>query len=314
MEPLIYIIIVLVSIIILILIAILVLYLYIFKRRKPITDEDIKYYIDTHDLGIYEEEVTNGINSIRTMDKEEIYITSYDGYTLKGYYVRNKNSNNKIAILVHGYHSAPFFDFSIGYKEYYDLGFDLILIEQRCHEHSGGKFITFGMKERFDVRDWVSYTTKRFPNRDIILAGVSMGSASVLFSLNLNLDKNVKACICDCGFSDATLELAWRLNHNPKWYHKAIINSLNIYMKLFEGVTLKDTNAFIALKDNKIPIMLAHSKTDKVVPYFMSEDIYNAITTEKEFVRVENARHAQSFLRDRINYRNKLHAFLKKVL
>ena len=314
MKTIFIILIVMFSIIFLILIALLILFIFIFKGRKPVTEADIKYYIATHELGKYEEEIVSGIKRFQAMEKEEIYITSFDNKKLKGYFVKNEKETNITIILVHGYHSAPFFDFSIGYQEYYKMGFDLLFVEQRAHEHSEGRFTTFGIKERFDVRDWTHYAQNRFPNNEIILAGVSMGSASVLFSLNLDLAKNVKACICDCGFSDATIEIAWRLNHNPKKIHYFVVSLLNIYMKLFEDITLKDTNAFIALKDNKLPILLAHSKTDKVVPYFMSEDIYKAITTYKDFIRVENARHAQSFLRDRQNYLTKLNNFLDKVL
>ena len=292
----------------------MVVFFNVFKRRKPVTDDGIKYYMDTHDLEKYEDEIKNGINLFREIEKEEVYIKSYDGYKLKGYYVKNKKNINKTIILAHGYHSAPFFDFSIGFQEYRKMGFDLLFIEERCHEYSQGKFTTFGIKERFDIRDWARYVSKNYPENDILLAGVSMGSSAVLFSLNLDLPSKVVAAICDCGFSDAFEELAWTLNHQPKWYHRFVINILDLYMRLFEGVSFKDTNAFIALKDNKIPVLIAHSETDEVVPFYMGKEMYEVITTDKAFVDVKVARHAQSFLRDRDNYKKVLSDFLSKVL
>lgn len=295
-------------------IVMLIVFLNVFKRRKPVTEEGIKYYMDTHDLGEYEEEIENGINRFKTMEKEEVYIKSYDGYKLKGYYVKNEQNKNITIILAHGYHSAPYFDFSIGFQEYLKLGFDLLFVEERAHEYSQGKFTTFGIKERFDVRDWAKYVNNRYPENDIILAGVSMGSSSVLYSLNLDLPEKVVGAICDCGFSDSYEELTWYFCKNPKWYHKFIIWTLEIQMKLYEGISFKDTNAFIALKDNKIPILIAHSETDEVVPFYMGKEIYEAITTEKAFVDVKNARHAQSFLRDREHYKETLYNFLSKVV
>ena len=260
------------------------------------------------------EEILNGINHFMNSKKEEVYITSFDGYNLKGYYLKNTNSINKTIILAHGYHSAPFFDFSIGHLEYMRLGFDLLFIEERAHEHSEGKFTTFGMKERYDIKSWVSFVADRYPDNDIVLAGVSMGAASTLFALGLELKDNVKCAILDCPFSNAFDEILWTVSKKRKWYVKIFINMINLYMKIFEGVSLKDTNASEVLKKNALPIFIAHGVIDKVVPIEMADEIYEKARGIKEYVKVENAPHAQSFIKAKDEYTSKLEAFLKKVL
>lgn len=42
---------------------------------------------------------------------------------------------------------------------------------------------------------------KRFPEKSLILSGVSMGSASVMMASVLSLPSSVKALICDCGYT-----------------------------------------------------------------------------------------------------------------
>ena len=134
-------------------------------------------------------------------NKEEIEITSHDGLKLKGFYLKNENPQGKVMILCHGYRSFPYFDFSASAKEYYDRGFDLLFIVQRSHDESEGNYITFGYKERLDLLRWIDYVNKRHNNNAcILLAGVSMGAATVMYALGENLPSTVKGALCDCGF------------------------------------------------------------------------------------------------------------------
>ena len=131
-------------------------------------------------------------------DKEEIRIKSKDGLTLKGYYLKNENSNGRVMILCHGYRSFPYFDFSASAKVYYEKGFDLLFIVHRTHLESEGKYITFGIKEHQDLLEWIAYTDKRHDGKaKILLAGVSMGAATVMLALGEKLPKSVKGALCD---------------------------------------------------------------------------------------------------------------------
>lgn len=62
------------------------------------------------------------------------------------------------------------------------------MVDERAHGKSEGKVITFGIRERCDCKLWAEYAVKRYgENKDIFLAGVSMGAASVMMASNLGL-------------------------------------------------------------------------------------------------------------------------------
>ena len=77
-----------------------------------------------------------------------------------------------------------------------------MMIDQRAHGKSEGRTMTFGVFERFDVLSWIDYTVERVGKKTrIVLAGISMGAATVLMASNLNLPPNVKGIMADCPYS-----------------------------------------------------------------------------------------------------------------
>ena len=290
------------------------IFLFAFKRRKIVKEKQIKDFIKFHNLEKYQEGVLKGIDFFKKADKEIITIESFDHLKLRGYFIKNQNSCHKTMIICHGYQSTPYFDFSYAVKDYYDAGFDLLFIEQRAHEHSEGRFITFGMKERFDIKSWVEYAVNKNPENEIILAGVSMGASSIIFSLELGLPDHVKGLILDCGFSNAFDEIWWTISKKKKPLAKFLASIVNLYMKLFQKVSFKDVNIKDFLKENKIPVFIAHGTGDKVVPFEMAQEIYDNFDCDKTLFIVENAPHAQSYIFDPIGYKNKVTEFLNKIL
>ena len=84
----------------------------------------------------------------------------------------------------------------------YRLRSNILLIEQRGCGISGGKYITFGMTERYDVLTWIDWLNRETDgNLPIFLDGISLGGATVLMALELNLPDNVAGVIDDCGYT-----------------------------------------------------------------------------------------------------------------
>ena len=97
--------------------------------------------------------------------------------------------------MVHGFRAIPFSNFS--YSAYYFLehGYNVLLISQRAHEKSEGKYITLGYLESTDVNEWVKYLEEKRGLNRIIIYGTSMGADTVLVSQGRMEQKAVK-CIC----------------------------------------------------------------------------------------------------------------------
>lgn len=65
---------------------------------------------------------------------------------------------------------------------YHDLGFNLLLVDQRAQNGSAGRYITFGVRESRDVRPWVELHNREFGPEPVFLGGVSMGATTVLMA------------------------------------------------------------------------------------------------------------------------------------
>ena len=103
---------------------------------------------------------------------------------------------------MHGYRAGGLTDFAGLYRFYHEQGYDLLVPFQRSHGPSEGKYICFGVKERYDCRDWAEYAVCRAgKDCNLYLSGISMGCATVLMAAGLPLPSNVRAMIGDCAFT-----------------------------------------------------------------------------------------------------------------
>ena len=117
-------------------------------------------------------------NKIKTMKHEEVFIKSYDDLLLHATFVPSAFFSRKVLIAVHGYNSFGMFDMSSVVPFYRGMGYNVIIVDDRAHGRSEGRFIGFGWLDRLDVLNWIRYATERFgENCEILLHGVSIISS-----------------------------------------------------------------------------------------------------------------------------------------
>ena len=135
-------------------------------------------------------------------EREDLHVMSYDGKLLHAIYLPKKDAKGTI-LLFHGYKSCWQIDFGLVLPYYYDtLGYSLLLVDQRAHGSSQGKYLTFGVRERLDVLSWATYMGQKLgQNAPLILGGLSMGATTVLLASCFDFPANVRAIIADCGFT-----------------------------------------------------------------------------------------------------------------
>ena len=127
---------------------------------------------------------------------------SYDGKLLHATFLPKEHAKGTI-LLFHGYKSCWQIDFGLVLPYYYDtLGYSLLLVDQRAHGQSQGKYLTFGVRERMDVISWATYMGQKLgQDAPLILGGLSMGATTVLMASCFDFPANVRAIIADCGFT-----------------------------------------------------------------------------------------------------------------
>ena len=244
---------------------------------------------------------------------EDIHVQSGDGLQLYARWIPAEDPKGTI-LLAHGYQSTPYIDFSLVLEVYHNLGMNMLIPDQRCHGRSEGKYITFGVKEWKDMACWVEYHNTHFGNLPMILSGLSMGASTVLYMANENLPENVKGIIADCGYTspyDIIGKVFRSVAHLPSW---PFLWVTDLCAKLFAGFSLKEKDTKKTLQAGKYPVILAHGLADDFVPCEMSREAYDACTSAKELLLVENAGHGYSFLKDQERYTQTVTAFLQRNL
>ena len=122
----------------------------------------------------YHGTITKCVEEVLEIPYEEVKVLSHDGLVLSGKYYHLKDGA-PIILFFHGYRCSAIRDGNGMFLYTRKLGFNVFLADQRAHGNSQGKTITFGVKERYDVRSWVEYFTKRFgENQKIYLSGLSL--------------------------------------------------------------------------------------------------------------------------------------------
>lgn len=76
--------------------------------------------------------------------------------------------------LIYSYFFAP---------PYEKAGFNVLVIDTRCHGKSDGIYNTIGVKEAGDLLAWSSYANKALSNREIYFHGICVGTAAAIYTM-----------------------------------------------------------------------------------------------------------------------------------
>jgi len=261
----------------------------------------------------FKEVIEKGANNILSAPYEKVTITSRDGISLVGRYYHVKDGA-PVSIIFHGYRSTLGTDCNGGYSMSVRRGYNVLVVYQRAHRESGGRTITFGVKERFDCLDWIEYINNRFgENTKILLMGLSMGAATVLMAAGLDLPANVRGVMADCGFSSPK-EILQEVIKQMKFPLRITYFFVRMSARFFGHFDPEEASAVEALKNAKVPVLIIHGDDDRFVPSRMSHDNYEACASAKEILIVPGAGHGLSYCVDARAYEKAVEDFMDRVL
>lgn len=236
---------------------------------------------------------------------QDIYVTSRDGLKLHGFWIPAENPRGTI-LLAHGYRSTMLVDFGMVLDMYHKEGMNLLLPEQRCHGQSEGKYITFGVKESQDMLCWIEYHNRQLSQCSVVVSGLSMGASTVMYMLDGLLPANVKAAICDCGFTSPAAIIGKIFTETVHLPACIFIRAADLFARIFAGFSLYEKDSRKSLTQNKLPILIVHGKADDFVPYSMSEEAFAACAGEKYLILAEDAAHGYSYIKAKEQYHSRI--------
>ncbi len=253
---------------------------------------------------------------MQTIPYERVEITARDGTHLVGRYI-HVCDGAPLQIQCHGYRGGPVRDFCGGNKLAREMGHNTLVIEQRAHASSGGRTITFGIRERYDCLDWIEYALSRFgANTQILLVGVSMGAATVLMASGLTLPPQVRGVIADAPYSSPYAiirKVCGEMGLPPA----PSMPFVCLGARLYGGFALRADSATEAVRRSAVPLLIIHGEDDRFVPCDMSRTIAVSAAQAGRDVTlftVKDAGHGISFIEDPEGYRQTVARFVERCL
>ncbi|MGI6229261.1 MAG: alpha/beta hydrolase [Christensenellales bacterium] len=252
-------------------------------------------------------------NLYKSMDKlkekrfERVDITSKDGLNLAGFYFPSDKPSDKFVICVHGFTSYGFRGFASFADFYNGIGVNMLLIDNRAHGESEGKYAGMGILERYDIVCWIDYLIGRFGEGiKVYLHGNSMGAAAVVMASGLDLPEQVKGIIADAPFTNFYDQMNHTIKAASGMSGALMVKLASFIARRRAGYGFKDVDGAKEIKKAKVPFLFVHGDADYFVPHKWSEILYAACPTQKDFFLVKDAGHSACYYISPKEYENKI--------
>lgn len=264
------------------------------KALNPKTSKTFVLGEDEEEIKEQEEKGLEKINWL-SQNSRDSYITSSNNGNLRlhAYEIINKKPSDVWTIVIHGY-SGQGKDMTYYAQEFYNRGYNVLVVDLRGHGQSEGDYIGMGWHDRLDVIDWANYLIRKDNNCKIILHGVSMGGATVMMATGENLPDNIKVAIEDCGYSSIWDEFETQLKELYNLPTFPVLNAASTVSKIKAGYKVEEGSAVEQVKKSKTPTLFIHGELDKFVPFEMLNKVYEVANCKKEKLVVKGAAHAKS--------------------
>ncbi|GKT03654.1 alpha/beta hydrolase [Furfurilactobacillus entadae] len=195
---------------------------------------------------------------------------------------------------------------------FHDMGFNVLIPDDRAAGQSQGKYIGYGWLDRRDYVKWLKQVVqKNGADSQLLMFGVSMGGATTMMvSGEPDVPKQVRAYIEDCGYTSVKDEISYQAKSMyglPAWPLVGIVSEIS---QIRAGYNYAEASSVNAVKKNDKPMFFIHGDKDTFVPTSMVYKNYRAAGGPKSLWIVKGAKHAASFRHDPTAYQAHIQAFL----
>jgi hypothetical protein len=185
------------------------------------------------------------------------------------------------AVLLHGMDQHKFFYLGTG-ERLAKMGYDVVLLDLRAHGRSGGKYVTYGAREKQDVKGVLAtLISAGSVHRDVYVFGVDLGAATAI--QYAAIDPNCKGVLAMKPYQDAASMARRKID----WAH--LMSDEDFEKILLRAGEIGDFNPHLASSEMAAvsltcPLLLVHGLLDVSVPVEHSKAIYAAARCPKKLM------------------------------
>ena len=207
------------------------------------------------------------------------------------------------SLLYSYYFAAPF-------KE---LSYNILVIDNRAHGLSEGKYLSLGAKEYRDIIRWGEMLHDRLGQDDIVLHGICIGSAVALYTLcSPECPEYFRAMSAEGMFT--TFHDSF-VNHMKDGKHPVQPFTFFVmkYIRLFAGSDVVHDGPIYRIDKLKKPILFIHSKEDVFSLPCEVQKVYDRCTSEKKLVWFDKGAHSRVRINSTARYDETVIDFYKSI-
>jgi len=225
--------------------------------------------------------------------REDFVVRAPDGAVLRGWKVRAEKPNGSWVLLFHGVSDNRIG--VVGQSEFLlQNGYNVVMMDARCHGDSGGPIATYGWLEREDASAIIDALERTERPLHLFALGESMGAGIALQSAGA--DPRIEAVVAEASFAnlqEAAYDYAG-LRQYP-WLGKTLF-APGAWLLVYRGEHLAgfpgtEVSPEKAVARRAFPVFLICDAEDHALPCRHSEMIFRAALGPKQFWRVPGAYH-----------------------
>ena len=189
---------------------------------------------------------------------------------------------------------------------------NVLTFDFRGHGDSPGHTVNFGGKDIDDLCLMVRYLENRYPDKPIVLAGISYGAAISLEALNRL--PHVKGLWSEGAFGWLNHAVRRRLDCVPAVVLKPLVRMYYVLGKLDCGLWVPGVNPVQCLEGVRVPILFCHGELDELAPFGDALALYDRYQGPKWNYWIAGGSHYDLRQRHREEYLARFRRFLQDCL
>ena len=240
---------------------------------------------------------------------KELTITSQDGLKLVGQWF--DYGFDKTVVILPGRRETLVYSYYYA-KPYKDAGLNVLVIDQRAHGLSEGKYSTCGIKEAEDVKLWLRCLHDELKQKELYLHGICVGTCVSSIVISSFKEDYLKAAILDSAF--ITYKEIYK-NHYVESGHALfpVYYLIWFWFRLFTHCKINDARTIKYVPNFEIPVLFIWGTNDIYCLPKKSQEIFDACgSKKKEIIWFDGALHSRVRLNDETRYDGSIKDFLAR--
>lgn len=247
-----------------------------------LTDRENTWFTDSF-LKSVEQPVSDGVQELAVQQQkmgaefwdsydERVSIRGTGDVKLVGTIFYSRQPSQKWLMCFHGYRTTGKDDFAFLVRACLSDGYNCLVVDQRSHGMSGGRYISLGYLEKMDILAWTDFLILEKVPKAIVWFGKSLGANAALHNLsaNQNIPNVVKGVIAENSFSSFRKLFAYmqsKLLRLPSWLPVLPVINLLYWGRFRKGIDSAVSVNHLA--HNRLPILFIHRDNSDIIPAYM---------------------------------------------